>query len=441
MLNELQLTKGCKVLVVDDKKENLDLLTGILEHQGFEVSFAMNGQQAIQIATLNRPDLILLDVMMPGIDGFETCRRMKALNDLRDIPVIFVTALTEVKDMVTGLSIGAVDYVTKPIHQEEIIARVQTHLQIRQLIRVRDELIEQLRLQNIEQKKITLLKQQQLEKNSKLSYLGEIIGELTHELGTPLGVATTAISTLADKNNRLQRALAAQTLTQSKLSEFLSVSEEHFNIVMANLSNANQLTSSFKHIAVGEFSALSTTFELGEFLKDVIHVLTPKFKRSRHEVVLTENRECVVHGESGALSQVIINLINNALRHAFDDDAHGRIEIGYSRLNDDQLKEVTDENGLVSKQPPVCITVSDNGRGIASEHLAHIFDKYFTTKREQGGSGLGLYIVYNLVTNNLGGTIECHSEAGSGTRFTLCIPEHYQHGVEEVDPEATTPPT
>ena len=91
MSNEPILTKGCKILVVDDKKENLELMTNILEKEGYDVSFAMDGEKAIRIASLYHPDLILLDVMMPGIDGFETCRMMKSLNDLRDIPIIFVT--------------------------------------------------------------------------------------------------------------------------------------------------------------------------------------------------------------------------------------------------------------------------------------------------------------------------------------------------------------
>ena len=126
MSNEPVFTKGSKILVVDDKKENLELMTSILEKEGYDVAFAMDGEKAIRVASLYQPDLILLDVMMPGIDGFETCRMMKSLNDLRDIPVIFVTGRVEVSDIVQAFQIGAVDYVTKPIRHEEICARVTT---------------------------------------------------------------------------------------------------------------------------------------------------------------------------------------------------------------------------------------------------------------------------------------------------------------------------
>ena len=127
------------ILIVDDNPTNLEILVKFLSRQGFEVLVAMDGEGAIEQISHSRPDLILLDVMMPGIDGFETCRRLKLNKETADIPVIFMTALTETEDKVKGFSVGAVDYVTKPIHHEEVLARIATHLTIRSLQRRLEE--------------------------------------------------------------------------------------------------------------------------------------------------------------------------------------------------------------------------------------------------------------------------------------------------------------
>ena len=121
------------ILIVDDTPTNLEILVDFFANQGFEVFVAMDGESALDQISHARPDLILLDVMMPGIDGFETCRRLKANNETADIPVIFMTALTETVDKVKGFTVGAVDYVTKPIQHEEVLARVTTHLKLRRL--------------------------------------------------------------------------------------------------------------------------------------------------------------------------------------------------------------------------------------------------------------------------------------------------------------------
>src|SRR3712207_5309535 len=131
------------ILVVDDTPTNLEVLFNFLTDSGFKILVAEDGESAIQKAKYASPDLILLDIIMPGIDGFETCRRLKANESTRDIPVIFMTALSETVDKVRGLQVGAVDYITKPLQQEEVLARVQTHLHLRNLTK-------QLQTQNLQ---------------------------------------------------------------------------------------------------------------------------------------------------------------------------------------------------------------------------------------------------------------------------------------------------
>jgi len=139
---------GMKVLIVDDTPANIDVLRRILD--SYEISIAMNGESALTLIEKNRPDLILLDVMMPGIDGFETCERLKANPATKNIPVIFVTAKTEVEDVVRGFKIGSVDYIAKPFKREEVVSRVQTHLKIEQLIQEKEALNKKLQAQNNE---------------------------------------------------------------------------------------------------------------------------------------------------------------------------------------------------------------------------------------------------------------------------------------------------
>ncbi len=402
MSNEPVNTVGSKILVVDDKKENLELITSILEKEGFDVSFAFDGEKAIRIASLYQPDLILLDVMMPGLDGFETCRRIKSLHDLREIPVIFVTGRVDVSDIVQAFQIGAVDYVTKPIRQEELCARVLTHLQLRKLMTIRDDLIAQLRTQNVDLERLAQIKDEQLERTEKLSHLGELVGELTHELGTPLGISNTAISSLADKNQKLTMNLMDGKLSKSALKAYLESASDTFDIVLSSIGAANKLVDSFKQVVVGEFSAAVTEFELKPFLQNIIHILTPKIKRTRQSIEISCQDDIYLKAPSGALSQVLVNLVNNALTHAFGPDQPGHIHIDATAVNNN-----------------VHIRLQDNGKGMGSDTKAHIFEKYYTTKMGEGGSGLGLYIVKNLINEQLGGTIECDSELGSGTRFEI----------------------
>lgn len=399
-------TKGSKILIVDDKQENLELLTQILEAEGYEIAYATSGEQAIQIANIFLPMLILLDVMMPGIDGFETCRRLKSLHDVKDIPVIFVTGKANISDVVEAFNVGGVDYVTKPIRHEEITARVQTHLQLQALISLRDDLIKTLRDQNIELEKMSQIKDEQLEKSEQFNHIGELVGELTHEVATPLGVINTAISTLDDKRKVLVKQLDEKQLSKKSLNSFIDLTGESFDIVSSNLRHAIHLVSSFKQIIVGEFSQSTTQFEVSAYLEDIQNILIPKLKHSKHQIITHCPDSIILCAESGALSQVLINLINNALIHAFSKEQSGHINITATETKN-----------------TVTFTVSDDGIGLSEEVQKNIFDKYYTTKREEGGSGLGLYIVKKLINNNLKGEITLTSAIGQGSSFIINLPK------------------
>lgn len=155
MSNEPVTLDGSKILIIDDVPENVLVLTEVLEAEGYSISFATNGDDGLKMASLDLPDLILLDVMMPVMNGFEICRRLKSIQTTRNIPVIFVTAKGDTSDIVEGFRLGAVDYIGKPIRHEEVCARVHTHLQLQALISERDQLIDLLREHNAEIRRIS----------------------------------------------------------------------------------------------------------------------------------------------------------------------------------------------------------------------------------------------------------------------------------------------
>ncbi|NQZ10634.1 MAG: diguanylate cyclase [Algicola sp.] len=173
MANQTVSLSDSKILVVDDTPANIDILASILEADGYAVSFATSGEKAIQLTLLGKPALILLDVMMPGMNGFETCRQLKANPETADIPVIFVTAKTQAKDIATAFEAGGVDYISKPVRQEEVSARVRTHLELRALIHQRDELISQLKGHNEEIRLIA--RQDPLTKLANRRYFSEVL--------------------------------------------------------------------------------------------------------------------------------------------------------------------------------------------------------------------------------------------------------------------------
>ncbi len=405
MANEPVNLKGSKVLIVDDMPANLDLLSQILEQEDYQVSFATSGEQAIKVATLDLPDLILLDIMMPGMDGFETCRRLKSISATQRIPVIFVTGRTDSQDVLEGFHIGAVDYITKPVRQEEVCARVRTHLAKEVLIRIRDELIEKLRRHNDRNQELLQMQQEQLRDAAKLALIGERVAELTHEVNTPLGVSITALSSLSELVIRTRQVIEAGHLTRSGLQDFLATTEESAGIALANLQRAKALVESFKRVTVDQCTEESARFKLREYLEQLLLTLSPKLKKTRIDVCLECAPDIELESYPGALSQIVTNLISNSLLHGFDKDEAGTIRI--------QAQE---------EGEALTLCYSDDGCGIGSDQLERIFEKYFTTKRAVGSSGLGLHILHTLVTETLKGTVSVSSEKGKGVAFRIRFP-------------------
>ncbi len=244
--------------------------------------------------------------------------------------------------------------------------------------------------------------QKQLVEREKLAALGDMVAGVSHEVNTPLGIAVTASSHLSRLSQSLQSKLDAQQLSKSSLQEFVQHTQSAAQLIEDNVRRASQLVRNFKQVAVDQASEQRRAFELGEYLRDVVNSLSPTLKRHAHQVAVEVHEPIAWDSYPGAIYQVVSNLILNAIAHAFDDQQVGRIVIA-ARIDGSQI----------------VLSVGDNGRGMDSEQAQRAFEPFYTTKRGRGGSGLGLHIVFNLVTKVLAGEIELHTAPGDGARFVM----------------------
>ncbi len=268
--------------------------------------------------------------------------------------------------------------------------------------------------------------QESLLQSERLASLGSLVAGVAHEINTPVGIALTSASVLKEATEQLQAAVAGDGLKKSVVLRYLETAAESTRLIMNNAYRAAHLIHSFKQIAVDQTSEARRRFALMEYIEEIVTSLHPKLKTIHIELKQDGAGDIVLDSYPGAFAQLITNLVLNCAEHAFNAGEPGRIEIG-ARLCGDTVE----------------IELADNGKGIAPEALDRIFDPFFTTRRGQGGTGLGLNIVYNLVAKQFGGTIAVRSTLGQGTRFTLRIPRVAPHDAA-ADPgaveEAGAPP-
>jgi PAS domain S-box-containing protein len=242
----------------------------------------------------------------------------------------------------------------------------------------------------------------------KMASLGSLVAGVAHEINTPLGNTLTASSHLYDKVVGLSAMLEENRLKRSDLVAFVSLLTETTRLMVANCQRAAELVQSFKQVAVDQTSGERRRFDLKSYIGEVLLSLRPQLRKTGHRITVECPASLEVDGYPGALSQLLTNFLLNSLMHAYDPGQAGNIAITVGPL----------ENGLVE------LTYADDGKGIPAALLGRIYDPFFTTRRGTGGSGLGLHIVYNLVTGSLRGQISVQSEPGKGTQFTVRFPLH-----------------
>ena len=247
--------------------------------------------------------------------------------------------------------------------------------------------------------------QSQLVAAEKMASLGQLVAGVAHEINTPIGIAVTAASHLLEENRSGEAKLESGKLTRSDLRRWRETVEEATRLVLTSLERASVLIASFKQVSVDQTSEQRRRFDLATFLAEVKTSLLPSFRRSRHELDIECPSGIELDTYPGALFQVMMNLVNNATMHAFEEG-----QVGHMRVRAELVGE------------RLHLYFKDDGKGMERATVARAFDPFFTTRRGQGGSGLGLHVVYNLTTHLLAGKVELSSEPGQGTEFLIDIP-------------------
>ncbi|MEL6469431.1 MAG: response regulator [Cyanobacteria bacterium J06623_4] len=534
-------SNAADILVVDDTPDNLRLLLTVLGEQGYRVRPVTQGRLAIAAAQLDPPDLVLLDIKMPDMDGYEVCRQLKADPRTQQVPVIFLTVLDDVVDIVKGFELGGIDYITKPVRTDELLVRIENQVKIQRLQKqlsaqeqflrtiyngieaavsvidvpdmtdtandaTSDDFARQpLTIINVNEAflRMTGLYRAQLEgadvrrfvapeivrshhlacietgepithedtvelhghqtwwlsthtplqndrgrvyrligtslditdrkqaetqlasrtvelsealeslksaqadliRSAKMAALGNLVAGVAHEINTPVGTAIMTASTLENVSREVTADLAKGELKRSTFENYLEVATECSHLILNNLQRAGELIHSFKQVAVDQSSLQRRTFGVKSYVQEVITNLMPQIKGKSHRVRLSGSDDITLSSYPGAIAQIITNLITNSLAHAFPDNEPGHISID-----------------IAQDSASTTLRYQDDGCGILGADQSRIFEPFYTTAREKGGSGLGLHLIYNLVTQKLKGDIQVASEVGQGTTFTITIP-------------------
>ncbi len=418
------------ILIVDDNPNNIRVLFEFLHQYGFKVSVVKSGEAAIEKIPLVQPDLILLDVMMPGIDGFETCRRLKADANAKDIPVIFMTALSDIEHKVKGLQIGAVDYITKPFDFSEVLARINVHLALRSAqVQLINEVAERKQIQKQLQQTLKELKktQTQLIQNEKMSSLGQLVAGVAHEINNPVnfiyGNITHAEEYIQDLLRLLQRYQQYYPNPVSQVQAELEAVDIDFLLedmpkildsMKLGTDRIRQIVQSLRLFSRTDESEIKSV-DIHEGIDSTLMILGHRLKafsnRPNIEIIKKYGNLPLVECYPGQLNQVFMNILSNAI-DALED------AIDMQKISTPTIAirtEVVDSNSIA-------IRITDNGMGMAEDVKQKIFDPFFTTKAVGKGTGMGLSISYQIVTEKHGGRLSCASKPGVGTEFAIAIP-------------------
>ncbi|MBN3889294.1 MAG: hybrid sensor histidine kinase/response regulator [Nostoc sp. JL31] len=438
------------ILVVDDTPDNLRLLSAMLTAQGFEVRKALNGKMALTACQMVLPDVILLDINMPGMDGYQVCQQLKADDKTCEVPVIFISALDDVVDKVKAFDVGGVDYIAKPFHGAEVVLRIENQINLR-LLQVKLQEKNFLLQQAIDDLKASQVQQIQ---NEKMVALGQLVAGLAHEINNPIsfiyGNLQYAGQYVEDLVNIIEVYQQEYPKPTPKVQQIAKNVDLNFIIkdlqsligaMYRGSDRIREIVLALQHFSrhdEAEMKRVNIHEDIENTLVMLQHRLREAADRPAIVVVKDYGNLPLVTCYASELNQVFMHLLNNAIDAIEEGVGSGEWGMGNGELSEDrgqwgvgnqsstpysllptpQIRihtEVTDLN-LVK------IAIADNGLGIEESLRSRLFDPFFTTKPVGKGSGLGLSISYQIIVQKHRGNISCNSSVGKGAEFVIEIP-------------------
>ena len=379
---------GLKILIVDDETNNIEVLTGLLKPE-YKLMAAKTGMQALKAVKIdNPPDLILLDVMMPEMDGYETCRQLKSDPNTAEIPVIFITAKVETEDIIRGFELGAVDYINKPFNPRELQARVKTHMQLKSA-------------------------QRQIVQNEKMAGLGTLVAGVAHEINNPVNFVHMNIHNLKSDLDKHHDFLFELLEEEPEIIGHLTKEFEKFTVKVKDIIEGSERIKAI----VNDLRTFSRSDEgerkvvrISENIDSTSRLVKAKFKKEVKFISKIKS-ELEVECWPNQLNQVFMNIMVNACQAIVEkqkdsgDDTPGKISV--------QTFERGDEVG---------IRFQDTGIGMSEEVKKKLFEPFFTTKSVGDGTGMGMAITYGIIERH-NGRLEVESTPGEGTTVTIFLPK------------------
>ncbi len=391
-MSSIDLNKRYEILIVDDVRENLELLSNFLSENNYQVRAATNGEVALMSIEAKKPDLIILDVNMPGINGFEVCRRLKREKSTHSIPIIFISGNDNVNDKVSAFKEGGVDYITKPFANEEVLARVSMHLQFHEYQKTLENKLEDGLKEKYEllEKHSQKLQEQMLLAQEANKAKSEFLANVSHEIRTPLNAIMGFVSMLKKKEDDENKL---------KYLNIVDDSSKHLLCVIDDILDFGKLES-------GKLDIDFKDFEITKELSSIKELYREKCKEKNITLHINEyDLPRYLNGDIFRIRQIISNILSNSVKFT-PENKNIYLDICF-------------------KDESLHVKVRDEGIGIKDECQNKIFEAFSqedgSTTRKYGGLGLGLSIVHNLL-KAMGGELTLKSEVDVGSEFCCYIP-------------------